>query len=296
MKKLLAVLIAVLALTACAVSTPTPVPQAAAPSASSQPAASGPAAKTFTPDIASFEALPSTIEAGDKSVLKWEVNNATSISIDQGVGPVPTKGTWLVSPSETTTYKISATNKYGTATMTAQVIVRGTISQATVESFHLPVVAVLEVKPANIVQGSTAILSWEVKNSFDVAISPGFNIIPVKGSREISPAFTTTYKLTTNNENGTIIATTTLTVSGAALAEAPVIRSFVANPYVIRKGGTCILSWESVEGSSASIDNGIGIVDGSGTYEVKPAVTTIYNLTVTNPRGAQFQSVAVNVR
>lgn len=297
MKKLLLALLSSALLAACAEITASP--QSPAPSApvQQQPAApkTGPTG-TINPDIIRFEAMPSTIEAGSKSVLGWEVTNATSVNIDQGIGPVPSKGNWLVEPGETTTYTLSATNKYGTSTMRATVTVQGTISQATVSSFHLPVITVFEVKPANIVQGENATLVWDVQDSFDVEITPGFKIIKPKGSAQISPMFTTHYKLTANNGNGSITASTTVTVSGTNISEAPVIKYFKATPYVIKRGTSSILSWESTEGSSASIDHGIGIVDGSGSVEVKPSATTTYMLTVSNPRGAQFQTVVVNVR
>src|SRR5208282_4501622 len=40
------------------------------------------------PSIASFTASPSTVSAGQTSVLSWNVNNATSITINNGVGNV----------------------------------------------------------------------------------------------------------------------------------------------------------------------------------------------------------------
>jgi hypothetical protein len=202
-----------------------------------------------------------------------------------------------VSPLATITYTLSATNKYGTSTAEAQVIIQGTRPASTPSSFNLPVVAVLKVEPANIVREQTAVLTWEVQNSFDIAISPGLSIIPVKGSREVSPAFTTTYKLTANNEQGSILATTTLTVSGSRpTEETPVIAFFTTTPYVIKKGESATLSWKTAGGSSASIDKGLGIVDGTGATQVTPTETTTYMLTVTNPRGAQFQTVTVNVK
>ena len=164
-------------------------------------------------------------------------------------------------------------------------------------SFNLPVVAVFAAEPANIVSGSVATLKWDVQNSFDVEIEPGLTIIPPKGSREVSPVFPTTYKLTARNGSGSIIATTMLTVSSVPPdAETPVIKYFMATPYVIKRGESATLSWQSVEGSSASIDKGVGTVDGSGTVRVQPQETTTYMLTVINPRGAQFQTTTLNVR
>jgi hypothetical protein len=285
MKKLVILLAIVAAFTACV--------QTAMPPVSTAPASAQ------LPVIASFKALPSTILAGESSTLQWEINGAVSAALDQNIGPVALKGETTVSPASTLTYTLTATNRYGTSTATAQVIISGKAPASTqaVDTFHLPLVAVLSVQPANIVSGQTSVLSWDVQNSFDVNISPGFSIIPVKGSREVSPVFPTTYKLTASNSFGTIIATTTLTVSGVQPnQETPVISYFTAIPYVIKKGGSVTLSWKSKEGSSASINNGVGIVDGSGTTTVTPAETTVYTLTVTNPRGAQFQTVAVNVK
>jgi len=296
MKIILVLLLAGAALAACAQLPAAPV---AAPSTPVSQPASKPAAgaSSLTPTIVIFEAAPPNIKAGDPSALTWEITNATSVNINQGIGQVALKGNMAITPASTVTYTLSATNKYGSSTATAQVTVTGTMPVSTPDTFHLPVVAVLTVQPANIVSGQTAVLMWEVQNAFDVAISPGLSIIPPKGSREVSPAFSTTYKLTTTNNNGTIIATTTLTVSGVPPGvETPVIKFFTATPYVIKKGESAILSWQSTEGSSASIDKGVGIIDGSGTTRVTPAETTTYMLTVTNPRGAQFQTTTVNVK
>jgi hypothetical protein len=286
MKKLIVLLAAFVVLAGCVQTVAQPV------------ATTGPVSTT-PPTIVRFLASPSTVPPGETSTLQWEITGAASATIDQNVGPVALAGNMAVTPASTTTYTLSATNKYGTTTAQAQVIIRGnaTTPGNAPQTYNLPVVAVLKVEPANIVNGQTATLTWEVQNSFDVAISPGLSIIPVKGSREVSPAFTTTYILTTNNDHGSIIATTTLTVSGVQPnEETPVISYFITTPYVIKKGESATLSWKSTGGSSASIDKGVGIVDGSGTKQVTPSETTTYMLTVTNPRGAQFQTVTVNVR
>jgi hypothetical protein len=161
----------------------------------------------------------------------------------------------------------------------------------------MPVVAVFTVQPANIVSGNFATLVWDVRNSFDVSIEPRFAINTPSGSQPVNPPFTTTYKLTANNSQGSILATTTLTVSGAPPSlDTPVVKFFTANPYVIRRGESAILSWQTVGGSSVSIDKNVGTVAGEGTTQVSPAVTTTYMLTVTNPDGGQFQTVTVNVK
>jgi len=170
-------------------------------------------------------------------------------------------------------------------------------AQATTPSLNLPEVAIFNLVPANIVSGSYATLTWDVRNSFDVEIEPGFTIIRPQGSQPVNPPYTTTYRLTATNAQGSIVATTTLTVSGVPPnIDTPVIKSFIANPYVIRSGGSSILSWQTVNGSSVSIDKNVGTVSGEGSTQVSPTITTTYMLTVTSPEGAQFQTVTVNVK
>jgi hypothetical protein len=169
--------------------------------------------------------------------------------------------------------------------------------QSTPESFNLPTVAVFSVQPANIMSGGYATLVWDIRNTFDVSIEPGFGIIRPGGSQPVNPPFTTTYKLTANNSQGSILATTTLTVSGALpTVDTPVVKFFTTNPYVIRRGESAILSWQTIAGSSVSIDKGLGTVPAEGTAQVSPTVTTTYMLTVTSPDGGQFQTVTVNVK
>lgn len=69
------------------------------------------------PVIASFDANPKAIAAGQKSTLSWGlVSNATSAVIDQGIGGVTTPGQMDVYPQTTTTYTLTATGCGGTVT------------------------------------------------------------------------------------------------------------------------------------------------------------------------------------
>ena len=254
--------------------------------------------KSNTPFIVSFDASAYEIKAGSAVTLSWEVTGANSVSIDKGVGTVPFKGTTTLTPRATSTYVLSATNSYGTSTSKIQVIVTGTIPETTPASFNLPEVIVFRADPANIVMDAEqqVTLTWEVRNAPEVVIEPGFRIIRPKGTGTVMPSFTTTYKLKATNDQGTTLAATTVTVSGANLAEAPVIKFLTVDRYVIKKGETAVLSWKTIEASSVVIDKGVGIVSGEGTVNVKPEETTIYTMTATNPRGAQFQTVVVNVK
>ena len=294
-KGLLLILLACVIAISCSPAVTVP-PQTSTPPASATPP---PATtnKSLTPDIVTFEASPEDIQAGATVTLSWEVTNAVSVSIDQGIGTVPAKGTRIVSPKSTVTYVLSATNKSGSSTIKVHVTVSGTIPESTTASFNLPEVTVFSAEPANIIGEQESILTWDVRNSFDVVIEPGFRIIRPKGTAKVMPVFTTTYKLTTNNGQGTILAATTVTVSGVPPSEeTPVIKFLKVDRYVIRKGETAVLSWKTTEASSVSIDKSVGTVDGTGSARVSPSETTIYTMIATNPRGAQYQTIVVNVK
>jgi peptidoglycan-associated lipoprotein len=71
---------------------------------------------------ASLTANPSTIDKGQSTTLTWETSNATDVAID-GVGAVKPSGSQQVSPSESTTYRLSAKGAGGTQEATARVTV-----------------------------------------------------------------------------------------------------------------------------------------------------------------------------
>ncbi len=75
------------------------------------------------PSIAQFVAEPSTIQRGRSATLRWSVDNATDISINQGIGAVQAQGTREVFPNDTTTYTLSAKGPGGTDSRSATVSV-----------------------------------------------------------------------------------------------------------------------------------------------------------------------------
>lgn len=55
--------------------------------------------------------------------MTWTTTNATTVSINQGIGAVGTSGTTTVTPTGTTTYTLTATGSGGTTTQTVTVAV-----------------------------------------------------------------------------------------------------------------------------------------------------------------------------
>jgi hypothetical protein len=74
------------------------------------------------PVITSFEATPDQIEIGQSTQLSWIVSEATSVTIDNGIGTVTLSGNRTITPMETTTYTLTAKSST-TVTATVQIIV-----------------------------------------------------------------------------------------------------------------------------------------------------------------------------
>lgn len=75
------------------------------------------------PTIATLVAEPSTIDRGQSSTLRWVVEGADEVSINNGIGTVMASGTRQVFPSNTTTYTLTARNVGGSSTRSVTVTV-----------------------------------------------------------------------------------------------------------------------------------------------------------------------------
>lgn len=73
------------------------------------------------PKIEYFTANSESISRGESSTLSWSVKNATTITIDQGIGTVAEQDTTEVSPEETTTYTLVASTGSDSARASVQV-------------------------------------------------------------------------------------------------------------------------------------------------------------------------------
>ena len=71
----------------------------------------------------SFTAEPSSIARGESVTLRWNVQNATSVSIEPGIGSVAASGSRQAFPNSSTNYVLTATGPGGTNTASANVTV-----------------------------------------------------------------------------------------------------------------------------------------------------------------------------
>jgi hypothetical protein len=79
--------------------------------------------------IVTFTVIPSIIELGQNANLSWMVNGSnTIVNIDNGIGEVSSTGYRIISPTETTTYTLTATNNTSIKNATTEIIV--TVNQS----------------------------------------------------------------------------------------------------------------------------------------------------------------------
>jgi hypothetical protein len=147
------------------------------------------------PGILSFTATPDTLFTPASTTLTWLVRNATGIFLN-GTDVTP-RSNLTVSPLQTTTYTLVATNASATtsARVTVQVNPPPAIQQFTADRNYAAA-------------GETVVLSWNVRFATTLSISPGIGDVTAQtiagaGSIAVQPERTTPYLLTAGSEFGT---------------------------------------------------------------------------------------------
>ncbi|MGB8707216.1 MAG: hypothetical protein WCD72_04615, partial [Dehalococcoidia bacterium] len=169
-----------------------------------------PPTPTSLPVINSFTASPSSISLGGSTSLSWNVSNATSVTIDNGVGAVGSSGNTIVLPTATTVFTLTASNAAGSDTATALVIVSGVPSPPA----SLPVINYFTASPPIISGGGSTTLSWNVSDASAVSIDNGIGPVGSAGTTIVSPASSINYTLTATNAAGWRTMTLAVLVTG----------------------------------------------------------------------------------
>lgn len=264
-------------------------------------------------EINHFDAGPEIIEPGESSVLSWAVSRADNVAIEPDIGAVNFNGSISVHPSETTTYKLIATGDGEEKVALCTVTVKE-------EPQEPLLISSFDASPDSIKSGESAVLNWHVSGASKVNIEPGIGIVEPSGTASVSPDQTTTYKLTASNDDKEDVAYCTIAVeenvtapeesitspaeSGVMPAEnnqtsqknLPSIGSFNANPDIVEKGKSSVLTWDVTSATKVSIEPGIGTVSLTGSQRIFPDKNTTYLLKATNEAGSVDATKVVYVQ
>ncbi|MDH3558947.1 MAG: hypothetical protein OES18_24155, partial [Deltaproteobacteria bacterium] len=131
------------------------------------------------PPEVNFSANPSAIKLGEASTLNWTTSYATSVSIEPGIGSVEPSGSQKVTPTETTTYTLTAEGVGGTASKGATVTV------------YQPPTVTISADPESVIYGESSTLFWSSTNADKVVIDQNIGEVSHEGSLEVKPDRTT---------------------------------------------------------------------------------------------------------
>jgi hypothetical protein len=207
--------------------------------------------------------------------LSWQTRNATSISIDNGIGQVtPVEaGSIVVNPTQSTTYTATVTGANNSVNCQASVVVVPT---------NVPAQCVfLNGTPSVINAGDAVTLSWRTLNATSISIDNGVGTVTptAEGSVIVRPTQTTTYIATVTGATGSVNCQTTVTVT--TIEQGPQCVSLTADRTSIREGESVTLTWVTNRATTASITD-IGDVTpvSGGSRTVTPSDDKTYVLTV----------------
>ena len=225
------------------------------------------------PPNVSISAEPENINPGESSILSWTSTDANTATIDQGIGSVPVNGTITVSPTEITTYTITATGPYGTDTAGVTVT--------------MPPTVIISADPEIVLPGESSTLTWSSTYADSAEIDQGVGPVPVNGTINVSPAQTTAYNITVTGQGGTVTSTVTVVHS-------PTV-DISSNPGIIVGGESSTLTWSTTDADSCVIEPAIGSVALNGSIIVSPIETKTYTITATGPGGTSVDNVTIIV-
>ena len=122
------------------------------------------------PVIVYFTASPSIIASGSSVTLSWSVSNASSVTIDNGIGTVGSTGSTVVTPASSISYTLTASNATGWATSMATVLVGAA-----------PPAGIADLVIQDIVRSGDTI-NYTIKNQGDAAAGPTVSTLLVDGT------------------------------------------------------------------------------------------------------------------
>ena len=167
----------------------------------------------IAPPTVTITANPTSISSGSSSTLTATALNATQVTVTGSDGSNYTLsangGTQAVSPAMTTTYTAHATGAGGNTSAATTV---------TVTQNPAPTVTII-ANPTSIISGNSSTLTVTAMNATQVTVTgtdaSSYTLQPTGGTQLVSPSATATYSATATGLGGTMVASTTVTVSPA---------------------------------------------------------------------------------
>lgn len=229
-----------------------------------------------------FGADPASISTGGSTTLKWEVKDADSVYINNGIGYVSQDGAVSLTgfPGDVT-YMLTAINGNGSQTCTARV----DVSDEDGSYNSLAPTCQISATPQSVSYNGSVILNWISNGASSANINSGVGAVQKQGSKVVEHITdTTTFKLSVSNSYGSNICNTTVYKDTVPSGPAPTCTIDI-EPNSTSYAQRAVLTWSAFDSTSAQIDNNIGFVSKSGTKLISPSKSTTYTMAVGDDLG-----------
>lgn len=220
-----------------------------------------------------LSANPTKVNYGGGNVsLAWETTNATSVSINQGIGSVAADGSTSVFVDSDTTFVLTAVGTGGNDSCSATVTVKPEEKVAKCDFLNASDTRLNE-------GGETITLSWGTTNATSVSINHGIGSVSADGSTSVFVDDDTTFILTATGTNGSDNCSVTVYVDEDEDRPAR-CDYFRISDDEVEEGDEVTLRWETTNADEVYINNGIGRVSADGSERVRVYDDETWTLTV----------------
>jgi len=259
---------------------------------------------TAAPTVSTFTVSAATITSGSSTTLSWTVSNASSVSIDHGVGTV-TGSSVSVSPTATTIYTLTATNSAGstsatiTVTVNAALVAPSGLAYSTNPAVYTVGVAITPNTPSS---SGGAISSYSVSPTLPAGLSLNTATGIISGT-PTAASVSAAYTVTASNSAGSTTATVSIVVN--AVLAAPSGLAYSTNPAVYTVGVAITPNTPSSNGGivssygvSPTLPAGLSLNTTTGIISGTPTATsasTAYTVTANNAAGSATATVTITI-
>ena len=229
------------------------------------------------PTIATFTVTPAAQAfGGGQVVLSWSAPGASTVVIDNGVGDVSGLASKAVNVTANTTFTLTASNSYGSATATTAV---------TVAAQPAPVIASFTATPATLPAGGGSVtLTWATTNATTLAIDNGVGVV-TGTSKAVNVAANTTFTLTATNPSGAVTRSSGVTLASASTRYVDVVNGVdtnactqaapcktLANAITGAPAGSTFLLADGMYSALTEGVGGLSIPDGATLQAINPRI------------------------
>lgn len=246
------------------------------------------------PTVRVFRATQESLVTGQSATIFWDVVDAEQVELASSEETLSTEpnGQQEVSPSETTTYQLTAGNKFDQ--QTRRITIR--VNEPTPTPVPKPKINRFAVNPPEITEGERVTVEWDAEDAERVVVQQcGIEEGPPSASITCALGETTELELVAFNGDQSTGVSQSVIVNPAPTATpepvAPVIDLFRLTPEEIPYGDEATLNW-SVTGETTSIE--ISGPPDFGINGVYPVLQSTGSITVTAEETALFILRAFN--